>query len=325
MTNEFTDLYKKKLLETFKTTIDFLNNNGLRWWAGYGTAIGAVRHHNIIPWDDDVDICMFREDYNKLIKIKDSLKEYDLRMINAYDNKEYGKPFAKICSANTTVIEHPSSNVVSGVWVDIFPIDFCSGSKEDCYKQYVSIREVVLKYVWSTKKISFASIAYSLLRFDFGLAKTKMLNKFSNQKTSLDHYYDWRNLEKNIQQRSGEWLVNYYSAYGIKEILKKEWMDGFVEFPFSDFFVKLPQGYHEYLTQIYGNYMIPPSPIPELTHHMYYVNLEEYKTLEQAKHDIKMKNFKYNSFINYDNRETLWGRIKSIISVFAYIFPFKLV
>lgn len=57
--------------------IHICNENNLKYYAAYGTALGAIRHEGFIPWDDDIDLIMFREDYNKLIEIINSSEKYD--------------------------------------------------------------------------------------------------------------------------------------------------------------------------------------------------------------------------------------------------------
>ena len=74
--NEFEKKYKQILFKTFKHLVDYLESNNYKWFAGYGTCLGAVRHKGIIPWDDDIDIVMPRNDYD--------------RFLNSYqDNNEY--------------------------------------------------------------------------------------------------------------------------------------------------------------------------------------------------------------------------------------------
>ena len=74
--------YKQKLLETFNYVIQFLNAHNLRWFCCYGTLIGAIRHKGLIPWDDDIDICMPKEDYDRLKLIKDEMEKDHYRFLS---------------------------------------------------------------------------------------------------------------------------------------------------------------------------------------------------------------------------------------------------
>lgn len=56
-------------MEVLQVVVDICERNGLQYFADWGTLLGAVRHQGFIPWDDDIDICLKREDYNRLIQI----------------------------------------------------------------------------------------------------------------------------------------------------------------------------------------------------------------------------------------------------------------
>ena len=110
-------------LEILKYIDKVCKENNLTYFLAYGTLIGAIRHKGFIPWDDDVDIQMPRDDYNKLCDI---LKEENGRY-KLLDHKEglgYIYPFAKVIDSNTRLIETGLTETVNmGVYIDIFPID----------------------------------------------------------------------------------------------------------------------------------------------------------------------------------------------------------
>ncbi|KXB74135.1 hypothetical protein HMPREF1860_02125 [Prevotella amnii] len=114
-------LLQKKLLSLFKEFTLFCKKNNLTYYAAYGTAIGAVRHHGIIPWDDDVDVWMPRKDYEKLLKLKTTLLKTNYEIINI-ENKGYYLYFAKFCNRNTSIIEREGEPNI-GLYIDIFPLD----------------------------------------------------------------------------------------------------------------------------------------------------------------------------------------------------------
>ena len=98
--------------------------NNLKYSLAYGTLLGAVRHKGYIPWDDDIDICMLREDYEKLISIlKDpaTQKKGWLTLVDIEcDDYYYG--FAKVYD-NRTYVNMSRHKGEMGLWVDIFPLD----------------------------------------------------------------------------------------------------------------------------------------------------------------------------------------------------------
>ena len=75
--NEKLSPIQKVLLETFKAFVQFCKENDIKYYAASGTMLGAVRHKGFIPWDDDIDVFLLPEDYEKLLSFKDNLKTTD--------------------------------------------------------------------------------------------------------------------------------------------------------------------------------------------------------------------------------------------------------
>ena len=124
------DKLQKQLWETEQEILDVVHSvcieNGLRYSLGYGTLLGAVRHGGFIPWDDDVDVMMPREDYEKLISIWPSAapEGYLLETDLMYD--DFVNTFLKIRKDHTTFLQFESecdNQYHKGIFVDIFPAD----------------------------------------------------------------------------------------------------------------------------------------------------------------------------------------------------------
>lgn len=101
---------------------DFCVNHDIQYTLAYGTLIGAVRHKGFIPWDDDIDIIMTRDNFERFVREYESCEDYQL--VAPYDNKSY-IAFARVCDLKDTLVEcrTPWSRYATGVWVDIFPMD----------------------------------------------------------------------------------------------------------------------------------------------------------------------------------------------------------
>ena len=98
--------------------------NNIGYYLAYGTLLGAIRHHGFIPWDDDIDIYMLREDYMKFIEIAKEHIHHRYKLLSIYNDDDYYYEFAKVVDSNTKLkINNVKQIKKEGVWVDIFPLD----------------------------------------------------------------------------------------------------------------------------------------------------------------------------------------------------------
>ena len=123
MANVDSILFKQKILQTFKFTKKILERHNLKYIACGGTVLGAVRHQGFIPWDDDIDIYMPREDYNKFIQLNSESEKEGYQIVSVEHSYGYYLPFAKVIDNNTTIWELKEIPYLIGVYVDIFPLD----------------------------------------------------------------------------------------------------------------------------------------------------------------------------------------------------------
>lgn len=115
--------------------------HGLRYSLAYGTLIGAVRHGGFIPWDDDIDIMMPREDYEKLLSIWNDVAPEGYILQNTRTDSDYTNTFTKIRKDHTTFLQDDAErekNYHKGVFVDIFPGDRVASGKLSKMLQYIA-------------------------------------------------------------------------------------------------------------------------------------------------------------------------------------------
>ena len=284
----FTDIFKAKLLETLCFTISFLESNKLKWFAAYGTAIGAVRHKGIIPWDDDIDICMPRDDYNKLLALSVELKDTKYRIIKLGDNN-YWLPFAKIYDASTTILERKEYPCVFGVYIDIFPYD--SINEETAKNFNAAYNDIALsyrRYSSCQKKINFKKYLSLLRTGHWGTLKSLIsfdMMGFSSEEKILNEI---RKKEQFYSDDNGSYYGSFTEPY--RKYFKKEWFSSSIWVPFDGHKVRIPMGYDKYLTSIYGDYMsLPPVEKRVLKHGVQrcYCNLKEGLTILEVMERIK--------------------------------------
>ena len=116
---------QKALLEIFKAFVAVCEKHHLRYYLIGGTCLGAVRHKGFIPWDDDIDVGLPREDYEKFIQLQDEFKDTPYFIQTWKSDPKYIYGYAKLRNSNTTYIEnfYKHFQFNQGLWIDIFPID----------------------------------------------------------------------------------------------------------------------------------------------------------------------------------------------------------
>ena len=282
-------LYKKLLLDTLRYTIDFLEKHQLRWFVGYGSCIGAVRHNGLIPWDDDVDLIMPREDYNKMISLGEELKGSGYELTSWYSHNTM-IPFAKIMNTNTTIWELKYHPYIGGVFVDIFPMDLSLNNKNDIIKNLSTYKELLRKYQASLSCYSLKDLVLLALSRRKHFFVEGVLSFFT-RRHKVDYLKKMKAIEVDNNNKEGTLYVVFPVSFAYpleKEIFKREWFDDFILMDFEDMKVRVPVGFDAYLTHVYGNYMqLPPEEKRVTRHYHYYVNLNESLTIDEVKKIMK--------------------------------------
>lgn len=104
-------------------------DHGLRYYCWAGTMLGAVRHKGFIPWDDDMDICMPRPDYDRFAQHAREWLPEPLELLAIETSDTFPGSFGKIVDSSTTLIERGHSDYVAGIYIDVFPIDGISSHR----------------------------------------------------------------------------------------------------------------------------------------------------------------------------------------------------
>lgn len=148
MNNEVLTRLHKIELEILDEVVKVCEENNIKYFLVGGTLLGAVRHKGFIPWDDDIDVGMLREDYDKFIKIAPEKlnKKYYLQCYET-DDKSYF-PFAKVRKNGTIFNEEliKDYNTHKGIYIDIFPLERINDPKS----KKLELDAVLIKNIWET-------------------------------------------------------------------------------------------------------------------------------------------------------------------------------
>ena len=245
------DEYKKIVLSILVRIDKVCRDYNLTYQLAYGTLLGSVRHGGFIPWDDDADIIMPREDYEKLAEIINN-GQYGLNFINAKDNKDTIYAFGKVCDTNTIMYEKNYRQVEGyGAFVDIFPLDYLPDDPQESVKYCQKFRKNILliTHSASTGFQKSKSLKTNILRF-LAFYGTRLL---STRKMILDMERKFKKFNEKPTNHLGLPWDNSCASFSISTIY--DVTDG----TFEGHLFKVPRNADAVLRQSYGDYMqLPP-------------------------------------------------------------------
>ena len=250
------ELAQVECLEVFKVVDKLCRQQQINYTAIGGTILGAVRHQGFIPWDDDIDIILKRDDFERFVQVAaDKLPNgYQLNWHNTIDYwwsgmarvmKTQDSKFARIYQKkNEGVVLEEGSNI------DVFPLD-CTIDKE----------ALAAKIQWSIKRALSRSL-YNKHDIPVEMKGVSayllwLLGKVVSQKTLVGllnkcvTFYNHNKKTKAVMCTFGVWSRS-------KETHRKEVFSDIIYLPFEDTLMPVPVGYHELLTSTYGDYLNYP-------------------------------------------------------------------
>lgn len=254
-------MQKSILLELLLELDKFCKENNIPYYLIGGTLLGAIRHNGFIPWDDDIDICMFRKDYEKFIKIyKSNNSKYKLFALET--KKDYYYPFAKLVNDETILIESGNEKNPIGIYVDIFPIDNCPGKTlEEAYKNIDRMN--VYRWLRNFKIINFSMKRNILKNLILLFGKILVIPITKRKISELISYNAKKNIDINCQF-VGE-LVN--TTYGYGEVYDRIHFGEGIEVVFEEKLFTAPKDYDYILKSMYGDYMKLPPEEKRISNH----------------------------------------------------------
>ena len=251
-------------LEIAKEIRRVCDENDIRYFLSDGTFLGAVRHQGFIPWDDDMDVGMLREDYEKFCRIAPEKLGKDYVFQNWYTDPNYGLPFGKVMKRGTIYLENKKTTRLreNGFYVDIFPYDYVPEAEAAQKEMAVKLRKLY--------RIQLMKCGY----------QPWMDNGKVNWKKRLGYlYYQLLALGKHQQElaKAYDAIATQYPESGVvceqygmftpnlfhdAKIFRE-----FGNYSFEGETFQSVRDYHGYLSRMYGDYMqLPPENERENRH-----------------------------------------------------------
>lgn len=256
---------------------EICENNDIKYFLCGGTLLGAVRHQGFIPWDDDLDITMYREDLNKLIQIIQESYSEKYFVQNFKTDKNYTRYIPKIRLNNTYQVEkgYELDGIHNGIYIDIFPLDHVT--KKDGIELWLRGKILRLLFAYKTTRCTKNKVTTKAKKF-----LIRILRPFTYliPMDLIDKLFDW------VCMASDKPGAKYTTSFASHYLWKKQLVDNAVygdgkKLKFENTEFRVPSRYLDLLEQVFGkDYMeLPPEEKRNSGHTLVKIDLGEYETI----------------------------------------------
>ena len=254
----------------FKDFKKICEENDLKYYLWFGTEIGAVRHQGFIPWDDDIDIAMFREDYEKFLKIMEEKSCEKYTVLDSRYNEDYFFQFGRLSLNGTHWVEFWDKYVSFdlGMHVDLFILDKLPNNKIKRWF-YMRICLILCK--------CYAILA---IKFDEGSKVVQLivntLHPIFNAIGLTPKFFQkklpklLRRYENTDSKYFADLTLNTLSVFGFSDLEPSK------EVQFEDVYARIPNNQDATLGQVYGDYMTLPPEEERFWHELSVVDFGKY-------------------------------------------------
>ena len=252
---------------------DFCAVHNIRYYLAFGSLLGAVRHKGFIPWDDDIDLVMPREDYIQFVELfPSSNNRYIVKSIE--NDPSYWNPFAKVMDTRT-YMEDPQVDILNEyncINIDVFPMDGLPDT-EFKRKLHLKVQEFLITlYRGSAFKLK-ATQKYADSKSNVASLKSTIRNLCKFTAVTLLHFLPTQTLIKMINKNAAKYAFST-SEYideavnsAIYRHIKRKDFEPRSQYEFEGKMFWGPKYYDKYLRTIYGDYMTPPPKHRRVSHH----------------------------------------------------------
>lgn len=258
------DELKNLQCEVLLVAHDYCNEKGLKYSLACGTLLGAIRHNGYIPWDDDIDIYMPREDYDRLIQDFPAVYQSHYKLASFERDKQWCRPYANLYDDRTVYEEHKSSiEKQIGVKIDIFPVDHVPDDEQEWLRFNKKRRRLILLH----------SAKFVALRFENrALWKNIMLALLKVVLLPIPNRVLVNSVDKYIRQYNKQNTHRLFeSCCGLlqKRPFREDDFSEIIPHVFEQYEFNIMSRYDDYLTNGFGDYMTLPPVEKRVSHHYF--------------------------------------------------------
>ena len=215
--------------------------NGIKYTLLGGSVLGAIRHKGFIPWDDDMDIAVWRKDFEKAENLLSNLKNYTYEFAQKHIIPDAPTGHLRLINEKYPIELSPN--------IDFFALDKVPSDKKE-RKKVQFMANIFHATVYRKPPKNRGKFNKFIFTIFFGIAPNFVLDILQN----LSYKY-----MLNLQNKNYENLGNIFGAYSLKEDFKAEIYENLTLAEFENLKLPIPKDYDFYLTQMYGDYMkLPP-------------------------------------------------------------------
>lgn len=264
-------------LEILSVFDQFCRAHDLKYSLYAGSLLGAVRHKGFIPWDDDLDVCMLRVDYERLLSLWEQDRPEGFVLQNKENSPAFSQSFTKIRKDHTTFLqdETEAERYHTGIFLDVFPIDRIPNGKLNrlifkwnCMKYQLLTREFVPPKESAVVRLGSSMMLAFYPKRSRAATRQKLLKKITK-------YNDRFDLE----------TVAIETMASLRKPFAADMADAYVDLPFEDGAFMCFAGWDDHLRRKFGDYMqLPPMEERAWKHHPIVIDFEHnYEELVQQK------------------------------------------
>ncbi|MCI1998802.1 MAG: LicD family protein [Olsenella sp.] len=255
-------------LDLLKHVIGICDRQGIRYYVGGGACIGVVRHGGFIPWDDDVDLSLPREDFERFVSFVKSHPEDGYSICDRYSDPGWHFCMCQYVDTQSEIeIDLAAEKRKAHIWIDIFPLD---GLPDSDGARWMHVKHIMeLRYLIQLANVRTQVDAHRqrpfIERAVIGASEALRLGEHIDSTKDMDRLDHTCKLYSFYKQK---YCGNMLGRYREREVVPTAYFGEPRKALFEGFPVNIPERTDEYLTALYGDYMTLPPAEQRVAHNV---------------------------------------------------------